>query len=84
VEIVLFTVVGIALYLITGALLTLLEKVHGEPLPQRNIVFFVIVLTLSLSTFSVMRTLLADGESPQDNKQEQQATDGGNQPPEAH
>ncbi len=40
-EIVIFTVVGIALYLISGQVLTMLEKLHGDPLPQRNIVFFV-------------------------------------------
>ena len=83
-EIVLFTVVGIALYLVTGALLALLERLHGDPLPQRNIIFFVIILALSLPTFSVMRNLLGAGESPQYDDQEQQATDGRNQPPEAH
>ena len=83
-EIILFTVVGIVLYLATGALLTLLERLHGDPLPQRNIVFFVIIMALSLPTFSVLRSLLGDGESPQHDYQEQQATDGRNQPPEAH
>ena len=83
-EIILFTVVGIVLYLATGALLTLLERLHGDPLPQRNIVFFVIILALSLPTFSMLRSLLGDGESPQHDYQEQQTTDGRNQPPEAH
>lgn len=83
-EIIIFTVVGIGLYLATGALLTQLERLHGEPLPQRNIVFFVIILALSLPTFSVLRSLLGDGESPQHDYQEQQATDGRNQSPEAH
>lgn len=83
-EIVIFTVVGIALYLVTGQLLALLEKLHGEPLPQRNIVFFVIIMALSLSSFSLLRTLLGDGESPQHNDQEQQTTDGGNQATETH
>lgn len=83
-EIILFTVVGIALYLITGALLTLLERMHGDPLPQRNIVFFVLILVLSLPTFSVLRTLLGEGEGAQYDNQEQQATDSGNQPPQPH
>lgn len=83
-EIVLFTVVGIVLYLVTGQLLSMLEKLHGDPLPQRNIVFFVIILALSLPTFSMLRSLLGEGESPQHDYQEQQATDGGYQPPESH
>lgn len=83
-EIILFTVVGIALYLVTGALLSLLERMHGDPLPQRNIVFFVIILALSVPTFSVMRAVLGERESPQDDYQEQQTTDGGNQSPETH
>ena len=85
VEIILFTVVGIALYLVTGQLLAVLEKMHGDPLPQRNIIFLVIIMALSLPTFSLIRSLLGSGEeSPQHNYQEQQSTDGGNQPPETH
>jgi hypothetical protein len=84
VEIILFTVVGIALYLVTGGLLSLLERIHGDPLPQRNVVFFVIILALSLPTFSVLRSLLGEGESTHHDNQEQQAADGSNQPPEAH
>jgi hypothetical protein len=85
VEIIIFTVVGIALYLVTGQLLAMLEKMHGDPLPQRNIIFFVIILALSLPTFSMLRSLLGSGEeSPQYDYQEQQSTDGGNQSPKSH
>ena len=83
-EIVLFTGVGMALYLITGQLLNALERLHGEPLPQRNIIFFVIIVALSLPTFSVMRSLTGTEQSPQNNNQEQQATDGGDQTTESH
>lgn len=83
-EIVIFTVVGIVLYLVTGQVLALLEKLHGEPLPQRNIVFFVIIMALSLSAFSLLRTFFGDGQSPQYNDQEQQTTDGGNQATQSH
>lgn len=84
-EIVIFTVVGIALYLISGQVLTMLEKLHGDPLPQRNIVFFVIIMALSLSAFSVLRTFFdTTGESPQHDHQEQQTTDGGDQPTQSH
>ena len=83
-EIIVFTAVGIALYLISDRILVLLESMHGEPLPQRNIVFFVVIMALALSTFSVFRSLSGGSESPQDNYQEQQATDGGNEPPQPH
>lgn len=74
-EIVMFTAVGIALYLVSDRLLAAVEKLRGEPLPQRNIVFFVLILVLSLSTFSLLGTYLGGGESPQDDYQEQQAAD---------
>lgn len=83
-EIILFTVVGIVLYLVTGQLLAMLEKLHGDPLPQRNIIFFVIILALSLPTFSAMRSLLGQGESPQHNYQEQEAANSGDQPAQPH
>jgi hypothetical protein len=84
VDIILFTGVGIVLYLLCDRLLVLLEKMHGEPLPGRNIVFFVLILALSLSAFSLMRTLLHPGESTQYDNQEQQATDGGDQSAQPH
>ncbi len=85
-EILLFTAVGIVLYLVCDRLLLLLEKVHGEPLPQRNVVFFVLILGLSLSTFSLMRIWLHPDatQGPQHDNQEQQATDGGYQSPQSH
>lgn len=82
-EILLFTGVGIVLYLLCDRLLVWLETLHGEPLPQRNIIFFVLILTLSLSTFSVMRGLLA-GQGAQHDDQEQQAPYGGDQAAQPH
>ena len=83
-EIILFTGVGIVLYLLCDRMLLLLERIHGEPIPGRNIVFFVLILALSLSAFSLMRVLLHPDESSQNNNQEQQATDGGHQPAQPH
>lgn len=76
-EIIAFTLAGIMLYLFSDWALNQLEKAHGEPLPQRNLVFLVLILTLSLSSFSIIRTLLEPAEGTQDDYQEQQATDGG-------
>lgn len=83
-EIILFTGVGMVLYLLTNQLLTALERMHGEPLPQRNIIFFVIIVALALPTFAIMRTLTGVDESPQNDNQEQQATDGRNKATETH
>ena len=83
-EIILFTGVGIALYLLCDRMLLLLERIHGEPIPGRNIVFFVLILALSLSAFSLMRVLLHPDEGSQNNNQEQQATDGGDQTAQPH
>lgn len=83
-EIILFTVVGIALYLVTLQVLTMLEKMHGDPLPQRNIIFFAIIMALALPTFSLISSWLEPGEGAQHDYQEQQATDGGDQAPESH
>lgn len=78
-EIVLFTGVGIMLYLLCDRLLLLLEKMHGEALPARSVIFFVLIMSLSLLVFSVMRTLLhPEEESAQYDKQEQHSPDGGN------
>ena len=74
-EIVLFTVVGIALYLFTDRILLLLEKMHGEPLPARNAVFFVLILLLSLSTFGILRNMLGAQQGSQYDHQEQQPAD---------
>jgi hypothetical protein len=84
VEIILFTGVGIVLYLLCDRLLILLENMHREPLPGRNVIFFVLILTLSLATFSLMSTLLRPGEGAQNDHQEQQAPDRGHQPAQSH
>ena len=83
-EILLFTAVGIVLYLVCDRLLVLLETMHGEPLPQRNVVFFVLIMALSLSTFSLLRTWFPASEGAQHNNQEQQSTDGRDQSSQAH
>lgn len=83
-EIVAFTLVGIGLYFFSDWVLAMLEKIHGEPLPHRNIVFFVVILVLATSSFGIIRTLMQSKESPQHNNEEQQPADGGNQATQAH
>jgi hypothetical protein len=83
-EIVVFTLVGIALYFFCDWVLLMLEKMHGEPLPQRNLVFFVLITALALSSFSLIRALMPPSESSQHDYQEQQPADRGDQSAEPH
>ncbi|HMV72020.1 MAG TPA: hypothetical protein PKZ77_03350 [Pseudomonadales bacterium] len=56
-EIVLFTIVGIALYFAADWALRTLERMHGAPLPYRNIVYFVIILVLALASFTFLQRI---------------------------
>ena len=56
-EIVLFTIVGIALYFAADWALRTLEGMHGAPLPYRNIVYFVIILVLALASFTFLQRI---------------------------
>ncbi len=57
-EIFLFTGAGILLYLATDEALKALERMHGEQLPYRNIIFFVIIFMLAMILFPLARSLL--------------------------
>ncbi len=75
-EIIAFTLVGIILYLFCDWALRMMEKQHGEALPYRNVIFFVLIMTLSLASFSLIRGFMPAGaEGTPDNNQEQQTTD---------
>ncbi len=60
-EIVIFTASGIFLYLGANAALDLLERLHDEPLPYRNVVFFFIILTMALILFPIINMLFSGG-----------------------
>ncbi len=57
-EIILFTLNGIVVYLVSDWLVRLIETKRGEPLKYRQVVFFAIFLSLALITFQVLQTLL--------------------------
>jgi len=56
-EIVLFTLVAIAIYFAADWILRTLEARRGAPFKNRSIVFFAIILPLALIVFSVMENL---------------------------
>ena len=58
-EILLYTGTGIFLYLVTEFALGFLEKLHGEVLPYRNIVFFVIIFLLAMILFPLIQMTLS-------------------------
>ncbi len=53
-EIVLFTLVGIALYFAADWLLQWLERVRGRPFAHRQAIYFVIILVLALGVFRLI------------------------------
>ncbi|MGI9286003.1 MAG: hypothetical protein ACR2P1_11490 [Pseudomonadales bacterium] len=53
-EIILFTAVGIALYVLCDQLLALIERLHGNPLPYRNVIFFVMIFALAMTAFELI------------------------------
>jgi predicted PurR-regulated permease PerM len=57
-EILLFTVVAAALYLITDQVLRAVERYRGEPLANRSLVFFAVILVLALISFELINRLL--------------------------
>jgi len=57
-ELILFTLNAIVIYLVSDWLVRLIEQRRGEVLKQRQIVFFVIFLTLALVTFRLLKAML--------------------------
>ena len=64
-QIVLFTIVAVGLYFFADWLLRVIEHYRGAPLPNRNLVFFAIILVATLVSFEIIQRLLqgasADG-----------------------
>jgi len=56
-EIVYFTVVAIGLYFVADAVLDRIERARGARFEQRGLIFFAIILILSLATFQLMSLL---------------------------
>ena len=57
-DLILFTLNAIVIYLVSDWLVRLIEKRRGEALKQRQVVFFVIFLTLALVSFRFLKMLL--------------------------
>jgi len=57
-EILLYTVAAIALYVGSDWILIKLESIRGKRFAARNIVFFMIILLLSVSAFEILQRTL--------------------------
>ena len=54
-EIIVYTISGILLYVFTDGILSFLENIHGEPLPYRSVIFFVIIFLFAVILFQVIQ-----------------------------
>ena len=61
IEVFIYTASGILLYMVADAALKYIEELHGEPLPYRSVIFFVIILMMAMILFQFI-TLIFTGE----------------------
>jgi len=59
-QILMYTVTAIALYVLSDKILFGLEKWRGKPFASRNIVFFMIIMLLSVSVFEGIQHFFGD------------------------
>jgi len=59
-EMIYFTLVAIGLYLVSDRILIQIEALRGERLPNRSAVFFVIIVVLSLITFTLIQSIFEE------------------------
>ena len=57
-EIVVFTLNAIVVYLLADWIIRAIERKKGEVLKNRQVIFFVIFLSLALISFNFLKTLL--------------------------
>ena len=57
-EIVVFTLNAIVVYLLADWIIRAMERKKGEAIKNRQVIFFVIFLSLALISFNVLKTLL--------------------------
>tara|TARA_R110002096_G_scaffold6409_1_gene29683 strand:- start:44229 stop:44414 length:186 start_codon:yes stop_codon:yes gene_type:complete len=58
-EILLFTLNAVVIYLVSDWVIRQIEARRGSILPQRQIAFFIIFLSLALISFRILQTLLS-------------------------
>lgn len=62
-EILVFTLNAIVVYLLADWIIRAMERRRGEVLKNRQIIFFVVFLSLALISFNVLQTLLTTSQA---------------------
>ena len=57
-DLILFTLNAIVIYFVSDWLVRLIEKRRGGAIKQRQVIFFIIFLSLALISFRLLKTLL--------------------------
>ena len=52
-----FTITAVLLYVFSDWLLRKIEAKRGEPLPNRSLIFFVIIMVLAVGSFKLIEIL---------------------------
>ena len=60
IDLIAYTLAGIMLYFGSDWILVQIENAAGRKFDNRNLIFFVIILILSLSSFAAIRLLVHD------------------------
>lgn len=60
IEMMVYTIAGILLYIASDWILAQIESAREQQFENRNMVFFGIIMTLSLAAFTIIRLLLTD------------------------
>ena len=60
-QVLLFTVVAVGLYFLADWVVRVIEMRRGEPLPNRSLVYFLIILALSITNFEIIQRVLQRG-----------------------
>ena len=60
-EILLFTLIAVALYFFSDWVLQRLERFRGKPFKYRQVIYFVIILVLTMGSFEIVGRLLRGG-----------------------
>ena len=60
-QVLIFTIVAVGLYFLSDWIIRLIEQQRGEPLPNRSLIFFIIILVLSVTSFQIIQRVLQGG-----------------------
>lgn len=63
-EVIYYTMVAAGLYFMSDWILNRIEILRGERFNNRSVIFFLIILTLAIISFSIMKFFLIASDAP--------------------